>query len=150
MNEPEKTVKYAPADYNPEDRLFRGYRLSDLNEDGLKIEANSVSFPDFSCNWSRFSKPESVRNRENGLPTDGCYSFSVEAARFENMATTCHDPLESNYSHTEVRQLKDMEPVSFEPPKRRKLESNNWCRNNRRRYRQNMVNNLIIEIQATA
>ena len=30
------------------------------------------------------------------------------------MATPCHDPLPNNFSHTEVRQLKDDEPLSFD------------------------------------
>ncbi|HEX2955675.1 MAG TPA: hypothetical protein VHO70_02520 [Chitinispirillaceae bacterium] len=150
MAESGNLSKYAPSDYSPQDRLFRGYRLSDINEGTQNIEANAISFPDFSCNWNRFASPGSIRDRDNGLPTDGCYSFTVEVAQYGKMATPCHDPIEGNYSHTEVRQLTEEEPVSFEPPKKRKLESHNWSKSKRREYRQNIVNNLHIEIQATA
>jgi hypothetical protein len=66
------------------------------------------------------------------------------------MATTCHDPLENNYSHTEIRQLKTSESVFTEPPKNRKLESFNWSKSRRLEYRQNLAFHLEIEIEARA
>jgi hypothetical protein len=115
-----------------------------------ELEANAISFPDFSCNWSRFSSPEDILNRENGLPKDGCFSFSVEIAQYKKMATPCHDPLLNNYSHTEVRQLKGNEDLDFEPPKNRKLKSNNWCKVKRIEYRQNIINNMKVEFEPRA
>lgn len=139
--------RYTPADYKPKDKLFRGFNESDLISDTGKLEINSISFPDFSCNWSRFSVAEDIRKRENAFPTDGCYTFSVEVSQFQNMATPCHDPVIDNYSHTEIRQLKPDESIDFEPPKYRKLKSFNWCQTKKTMYRQNIINNIAIEIE---
>lgn len=139
--------RYTPADYKPKDKLFRGFNESDLISDTGKLEINSISFPDFSCNWNRFSVAEDIRKRENAFPTDGCYTFSVEVSQFQNMATPCHDPVIDNYSHTEIRQLKPDESIDFEPPKYRKLKSFNWCQTKKTMYRQNIINNIAIEIE---
>lgn len=143
--------KYAPADFLAKDKLYRGFRKSELDEQFV-IRADVIRFPDFSCNWSRFSAPRDVRNRENSLPTDGCFSFTVEMARYKKMATTCHDPLENNESHSEVRQLLPSEDVYTEPPKGRKLEKERegWACSKRLEFRQNLVNNLSIELNALA
>ncbi len=141
---------FKPRDYNSDENLYRGLRKSDIDDTTSTILANSISFPDFSCNWSRFSERTQIRERENGRPTDGCYSFNVEVSRYKKMATPCHDPLSSNYSHTEVRQLEDTEDIYFEPPKGRKLKSGTWSKSKRLEYRQNIVNNLILEIEPTA
>ncbi len=150
MAEGDFSTKYNPSNYKTNDRLYRSYRLSDLNEGIEKLELNTIRFPDFSCNWSRFSEPADIRQRKYGLPTDGCFSFSVDKAQYKEMATPCHDPLLENYSHTEVRQLTSEEPLTFEPPKRRKLSSHNWSKTKRLEYRQNIVNNMTIELEATA
>lgn len=143
--------KYTPADFLAEEKLYRGFRKDDLDEMS-KIQVNVISFPDFSCNWSRFSKPEDIRSRERALPTDGCFSFTVRTARYENMATTCHEPLKNNYSHSEVRQLSPIENVNTEPPRLRKLERERegWSKNKRYEYRWNLVNNLSVELDALA
>jgi hypothetical protein len=141
---------FKPTDYRPEERLFVGYRKSDINEGTDKIEPNFFRFPDFSCNWERFSEAEDVRLRENGLPTDGSISFLVKTAQYEKMATPCHDPTPKVYAHSEIRQLTDSEPLTFEPPRNRKLKSNNWSKSRRQEYRQNLVNNHEIEIEPTA
>jgi hypothetical protein len=142
--------KYSPRDYLPHDKLYRGYRKNDLDDGEKSLCVNAISFPDFSCNWSRFSTPDKIRERENGKPTDGCYSFTVDVSRYNDMATPCHDPIfPQNYSHTEVRQLTSAETIDVEPPKQRKLTSNNWSKSKRLEYRQNIVNNLIIELEAT-
>jgi len=150
MTNGEALQKYTPSDYAVTDRLYRSYRLYELNEGKTELEANAISFPDYSCNWNRFSEARDILNREKGLPTDGCFSFTIAVAQFENMATPCHDPLPENYSHTEVRQLMEHEPLTFEPPKKRKLESHNWSKTRRRKYRQNIVNNLTVEFEPTA
>lgn len=142
--------RFTPWDYSAADRLYRSYRLSELNSDMNTLELNAISFPDYSCNWNRFSQPEDVIRRVGALSTDGCFSFSVETARYGNMATPCHDPIPKNYSHTEVRQLKENEPLNFEPPKRRKLSSHNWSKTKRRNYRQNIINNMTIEFEPSA
>ena len=150
MTNGETPRKFIPSDYLATDRLYRSFRLSELNEGLNTLEFNAISFPDYSCNWNRFSEARDILNREKGLPTDGCFSFSVEVAQFESMATPCHDPLPENYAHTEVRQLMEHEPLSFEPPQKRKLESHNWNKTRRRKYRQNIVNNLTVEFEPTA
>ncbi|MBF0458802.1 MAG: hypothetical protein HQK99_13010 [Nitrospirae bacterium] len=145
----EHLPKYTPSDYNPDEKLYRGYQLEHVHEVSKTIKLGTVSFPDFSCNWSRFSQPADVKKREGGLMTDGCFSFTVETARFEEMATPCHDMLDNNYSHTEVRQLTKDEPITYEPPKKRKLKSFNWSRDNKGRYRQHIINNITIEFEPT-
>lgn len=142
--------RFRPKDYAESDRLYRGYQQAEIDEETGKLEANAIRFPDFSCNWSRFSSPSDVLRRENSLPGDGCYSFSVLQARYKSMGTGCHDPLPKNYSHTEVRQLKPDENVFVEPPKNRKLEKakDGWSKSSKLEYRQNIVFNLEIEIQA--
>ena len=141
---------FRPCDYSEDEKLYRGFRKSDIDDTVSSILVNSISFPDFSCNWSRFSTPTQIKERENGRPTDGCYSFNVEVSRYKKMATPCHDPIiPSNFSHTEVRQLTDKEDIYFEPPKERKLKTGNWSKSKRLEYRQNIVNNLFIEIEAT-
>ncbi|KJR42779.1 hypothetical protein MCHI_001314 [Candidatus Magnetoovum chiemensis] len=142
--------KYTPSDYSNDDKLYRGYRFDDVNDTADTIELNAISFPDFSCNWSRFSQPEDIKEREGGLRTDGCFSFTVETARYKEMATPCHDPLHENYSHTEVRQLKKDEKITHEPPKGRKLKNNNWSKANRMEYRQHIINSMTIEFKPTA
>jgi hypothetical protein len=150
MTENSSQRKFSPLDFQLHEKLFRAFRKSDLNDGIDTIEANAISFPDFSCNWNRFSQSADIRNREKGKMTDGCFSFTVETAQFNKMATPCHDPLPQNYSHTEIRQLTQDEPIFFEPPKGRKLDSHNWSKTKRQQYRQNIINNLIIEIEASA
>jgi hypothetical protein len=130
------------------DTLFRGYEKIDLDDEG-ELDTNAITLPDFSCNWARFSKPIEVKKREGGKETDGCYSITVEVARYKNMATPCHDMIKGNYSHTEVRQLKTGESIFYEPPKNRKLSSHNWSKTKRFEYRQNIINRKIIIFSPT-
>lgn len=145
--------KYPPSEFNIEEKLYRGFSEDDLTPNTNNLNVNSVRFPDFSCNWSRFSLPKDIRKRENSDPTDGCYSFTVKVSQYRKMATPCHDPLilsdmlKSNYAHVEVRQLRSDETICFEPPKGRKLKTDNWSRSKRLMYRQNIINNLITEIK---
>ncbi len=140
--------KFSPSDFLIDDKLYRGFNRSDLIPDTDELGVHSLPFPDLSCNWSRFSEPSDVRKRKNAEPTDGCFSFTVEIARYKEMATPCHDPLEDedNYAHVEVRQLKEDESIYFEPPKGRKLKSNK-CKRERLEYRNNLLNNLLIELE---
>jgi hypothetical protein len=140
--------EYTPADFLAEEKLYRGFKRNELNEQSI-LMADVIHFPDFSCNWSRYSTPDDIRKREGGRPTDGCFSFTVETARYQKIATTCHDPLDNNYSHTEVRQLLPDEDVSIEPPKARKLKQG-WAKRKRLEFRQNLANNLTIELDALA
>lgn len=148
--------KYCPADFYPSDKLYHGFRTEELDPGTSQLYANSIRFPDFSCNWNRFSKPADVRLREKGLPSDGCYSFTVENARYKKMATTCHDPIHDpiyeNYAHVEIRQLLPNENVLFEPPKGRNLtkEKEGWSKVKKLEYRQHILYNLIREIEPTA
>ena len=139
--------KYGPSDFQPLESIFHGFRLSDLEQQSEEIMANSIRFPDFSCNWERFSKPQNVKKRTGGRKTDGCYAFTIETARYKNMETTCHDPYPEsdprNYSHIEVRQLLPTESIYEEPPKGRKLKKQieGWSLSQRLEYRQNIAYN---------
>ena len=109
--------KIPTSEFKEEDRLFHGFTVNDMTDSG-GIKTENVRFPDFSCNWSRFSNPEDIRFRKNGLTTDGCYAFSVETSRYNNIATPVHDPMQENgsenYAHVEVRELFEGEEVLFE------------------------------------
>jgi len=135
--------------FTEDDHLYRGYTFEeyDFLEDLIKTE--TVKFPDFSCNWNRYSEPVDVRYRLNGRKTDGCYSFNVTTARYKKIATPVHDPIDHpeypNYSHTEIRVCRETDPPNFVPPKNRKLKS----KSKKLAYRENMVNNLSIEIKAS-
>jgi len=148
--------KFKPSDFNPSERLFRGFRLSETEQETGEIKANGIRFPDFSCNWERFSKPEDVKKRTGGLKTDGCYAFSVETSRFKKMATTCHDPNPEkdpkNYSHVEVRQLLPTEDIFDEPPKERELKKQieGWSPSQKLEYRQHIVYHHERLIEPTA
>ena len=78
-------------------------------DDERKLKTEAIRLPDWSCNWSKYSKPEDVRVRENGQPTDGCLSITVEDVRYNDFATVVHDPLckvkRENYSHFPLEQV---------------------------------------------
>lgn len=126
--------------------MFRGYQRSHIDPETGRIAADSIKFPDFSCNWERFSKPEDVRRRTGGLDTDGCYAFTVGTARFKGMATACHDPISGNYAHVEVRVLRSGQSVYDEPPKGQRINS----KAKKLEYRKNIVDNLELLIEPTA
>lgn len=150
--------KFMPADFLPQERLYRGFRETECDETTGVLMANTINFPlpDCSCNWSRLSRPIDVGRRVGGLPTDGCYSFTVRDARFQEKATPCHDlfpPSDpENYAHVEVRQLLPEEDIFFEPPHDRRLEREieGWSRSQRLEYRQNIVLNLLRELEPIA
>ncbi len=139
--------KLPTTSFKDEDKLYRAFDKSDLDEDE-NIKFESIKFPDISCNWSRFSKPKDILFRKNAQSTDGCYSFTVVTSRYKKMATPVHNPIEDdkypNYSHVEVRVLKDHEDIYFEPPKGRKLKS----KSKKMEYRQNFLNSLYLEFNA--
>lgn len=138
--------KLHTSDFRDEESLYRGFSREDLDDAGL-IKLDSIRFPDFSCNWSRFSRPFHIRYRQNGDMNDGCYSFPVRAARYKNLANVVHDPLDDidypNYAHVEVRRLLDGDTTDFEPPKNRKWKG---AKSLKLEYRQNIVNNHSIEL----
>jgi len=132
---------------NPEDKLYHGFALDDLDGNHIKIE--TIRFPDFSCNWARFSQPSDVRFRENGRPDEGAYAFAIVTARYNCIATAVHDPLrvpKENYSHVEVRELIEGESVHDEPPRNRKPKSKK-SKKRRLEYRQNLLNSLDVVLQ---
>ena len=143
--------KLSNSEFMEDDKLYHGYSNSDC-DDNEEIKLETIRFPDFSCNWGRFSKPEHTKFRENGKYTDGCYSFVVKVARYKNIATPVHDPIfdkkKPNYSHVEVRELFHGEDIFFEPPKNRKKESKS-SKSRRLEYRQNILANLLIEIRSS-
>ncbi len=140
--------RLTPADFLPQDKLYRGFVIDDLHIDN-KINFTTIRFPNTSCNWERFSNPEDVRLRPNGKITDGCYSFTVEASRYKNIATPVHDPINEseyeNYSHVEIRALYDDEDILFEPPKDRKKRGS---KSRRQKYRKYISMHITIEIYA--
>lgn len=152
--------KYTPSEFGPEDLLFRGCCLDDFVDRKAvreNLNANAIRFPNFSCNWGRFSTPESVKTRAGGRETDGCFAFTVAVARFREMATPCHDPYPAgdpeNYAHVEVRQLRPNEGVYYEPEKeRKKLKSaaDGWSHSEKLRYREHVAENIDVLIAPTA
>ena len=132
-----------------DDKLYHAFDKDDIEEDDFRLD--SIRFPDFSCNWDKFSIPQDIRFRENGKMTDGCYSFTVCTSRYKNYATPVHDPIEDekhpNYAHTEVRELLEGEDILFEPPKNRKPKSKK-SKSIRLEYRQNLLNNITIELDS--
>jgi hypothetical protein len=150
-------IKLSTRDFKSSDKLFHGCEKSDINENlpEPKPKLETIRFPDFSCNWDRFSSKEDIWFRKNGKPTDGCYSFTVETSRFENIATPVHDPLKEddyeNYAHVEVREIyaDKGENIYFEPPKGRKIKSKKR-KDLRQKYRQNIVNNSNVDLPPEA
>jgi hypothetical protein len=142
-----------PSDFRPVDRLFRGYSFADLDESG-NIDVESFERRDLSCNWDRFSIPSDIHHRPSGRETDGCYSLSVETARFKNLATPCHDPIQGpiyeNYAHVEIRWLSDGEDIDYTPPHGRNPSKSKMAKALRLEWRTNAVRNLTFEIQANA
>jgi hypothetical protein len=143
-------VKLSSSSFQDQDKLYRSYILDDLDE-GERLMLGRIKFPDMSCNWGKFSKPEDILFRENAKQTDGCYSFTVEASRYENMATPVHDPVFGdkeicqNYAHAEVRSLRKGESIHSEPPRgKRKLKPDA----KKMAYRQNIRKLMQIELEA--
>jgi hypothetical protein len=136
-----------------EDHLYRAFSLADLDDAG-NIDVASFESSDLSCNWSRFAIASDIRHRENGRPTDGCYSITVEVARYRRMATPCHDPIQTpefeNYAHVEIRWLHSGESVLDSPPHGRKNRSGKAAKADRLAWRTNAVRQLRIELDTTA
>ncbi len=134
--------------FSEEDLLYRGYALDeyDIVEDTIRTE--TIRFPDFSCNWNRYSEPIDIIYRFKGRDTDGCYSFSVITSRYQELATPVHDPIDDpehpNYAHAEIRICRESDLSGTLPLKGRKLRS----KTKKLEYRQNIANNLLIEIVA--
>ena len=91
-----------------------------------------------------------MRLRPGASHNDGCYSFTVQVARYKQLANPVHDPwkegLYENYAHVEVRELAEGETFETEPPRRRKLKSKTRKRL-RLEYRRNLVLCAEIELQ---
>lgn len=126
---PNGRQKLSSDNFASSDRLFRSFKKSDLDEDNI-LRLETIKFPDISCNWERFSKPEDIWFRNKGSAKDGCYSITVEDSRFEKIATPVHDPILrcssdeiENYSHTEIRVLQEGKELTYEPEKKRKLNN---------------------------
>ena len=134
----------SPSDFNLTDLLYRGFRMDDLDDEGV-LDAESLRFPDLSCNWDRFSIPHDVRYRKPKCENDGCYAITVDVARFKSFATPVHYPLcnqePENYSHVEIRELYEAESVTSTPPRNRK-NRNKRSKVLRLEWRVNVVINL--------
>lgn len=140
--------KFVPADFSSDERLYRGFKIDELDEAGV-VDANTLRLPDLSCNWSRFSEPEDIRHRMAGCEKDGCYSLSVENARYDEFATACHSPIcgemIENYSHVELREIYDDETIHTEPPQGREKRKNRTAKAMRLAWRTHIVNNITVE-----
>lgn len=129
--------------------FYRGFTSDDIDEDG-RIKTETLRFPDISCNSGLFSEPQDVRLRANGRETDGCFAFSIDEVRFEAIANAVHDPVcnserdPDNYSHCELRRLKDGETFADEPAKHNRLKS----KEKKLAWRSNMGRRLTIVLQA--
>ena len=104
--------------------MYHAVGKVELDEKNVpKLE--TIRLPDFSCNWWRFSRPSDIWFRQNSSPNDGCYKFPVKASRCKEWATPVHDPLPdrpANYSHIEIRVLREGEKVIEEPPQDRQAK----------------------------
>ena len=142
--------KLTPADFLLDERLYVAFDADDIDPVSADLIIERIRFPDFSCNWSRFSKPSDVRVRPGGRPDDGCYSFTVEVARYKELATTVHDPIceptYENYAHVEIREVLPAESIYSEPPRDRKPSSKGRKRL-RLEYRRNILNHRVIELE---
>ena len=140
----------APTEFQEDDLLYRSFSDDDLDDHG-KLDANSISMPDLSCNWGRFSVPADVRLRVGASSKHGCYSIQVADVRYRSFANAIHDPLccceLENYSHVEVRTLEEGESFVSIPPKARKKSKSKAGKALRAEWRANLCINLqrIIE-----
>jgi hypothetical protein len=140
----------SPSDFQPTDRLFRGCSLADLDDHG-DLDVASFESRDLSCNWDRFSIASDIRHRPGGRATDGCYSLSVDTARFRNLATPCHDPIATpeyeNYAHVELRWLNSGESIDVAlSNKGRAPSKSKTAKALRLEWRTSAVRNLKFEI----
>ena len=130
-------------------KLYRSFDRDDIDAQTEQLKVASILFPDLSCNWSLFSIPEDVRLRPGARQSDGCYSFTVQVARYRRLANPVHDPMRTglyeNCAHVEVRELTEGEGFDVEPPPRRRFRSK--TRKSRRlEYRQNLALRSIVEL----
>ena len=105
----------AVLDFTPEERLYRRCPISELDPaDPERLFPDTISFyPDWSVNRGKFSEPEDVLYPEylgwgvaafqiKDIPepyeTEGKITYRWDAQ---------HQPLEENYSHTEIWTYKD-------------------------------------------
>lgn len=137
-------------DFLDSDCLYRSFKLNDFDNFEGSIKIAHITSPEYSCNWSRYSRPEDVKHRKNSNCSEGCYSLTVEVVKFGETAKPIHDPVEEadyeNYAHVDVRWLKKDEGMDAMPeagrryPKSKKLKME---------YRNHIVNNLKILFKPT-
>ena len=136
--------RFSPADFRSTDGLYRDFSADDLDDEGV-LDSNALRLPDLSCNWSRFSIPEDILHREGGSLSNGCFEVTVEIVRYKEFATPCHDPIcegIANYSHVEVRELREGEDVHAEPEKLRKKRRKSL----RAEWRVHITHNLEVKL----
>lgn len=147
-------AKLSVSTFQVAEKLYHGFDVDDIDSDTERPKVASICFPDFSCNWARFSEPEDVRLRPNAALNDGCYSITVEVSRYQKFANPVHDPIADetyeNYAHVEVRELRPDESFDFERPKGRRKNKSAIRNHMRLEYRQNLVNQLVIELPIDA
>jgi hypothetical protein len=113
-NRPERMFRQArPVDscFESSEDLYYRCRAEHISDNRLLPQA--IRFPDFSVNRSKYSNPEDVL-----VPTYsdwGVSAFHVGDLQLEQKTDAhtvyswqvIHDPLEDNYSHSEVRTFKN-------------------------------------------
>jgi len=130
--------------------LYRGFSEEDIDEILGSIKTEHIRFPDYSCNWNRYSSSKDIRHRKKGSTREGCYSIQVQDAKYENLARPVHDPVSDgnyeNYAHVDVRMLLPSDSEGFIPPPNRRKPKSAWFKSLKLEYRMNIVNNLKIEL----
>lgn len=106
----------AEQQFEPDEALYKRCRKVDVDEGHLAAE--SIRFPDFSVNRAKYSDPEDVllpdyegwgvaEFQVKDVPARVPMEELTQPPAVEYTFSVVHDPLDDNYSHTEVRALKD-------------------------------------------
>ena len=85
--------KLRPQDFAIDDRLYVAFDRDDIDPDTSQLIPERIRFPDFSCNWSRFSEPADVRLRPNGHPTMAAIHLPSRLLDTRNWRLRCMTPL---------------------------------------------------------
>lgn len=108
-----------PADqeFTPQERLFRRVtRYQLIDSDGYVLPPG-VPLPDLSVNREKYSQPEDVLiGHPDAVAIAAAVVSDIPTAISGHEFRPVHDPEEENYSHTEVRALRDGKRLERKPP----------------------------------
>ena len=141
-----RRAKLTSDQFRDEELLYRALSIEDIDSNG-RYKIGAFESADVSVNWSKFCIPEDIRFRLGGSDRDGCMAFAVSVSRYQNLALPCHDPMEDNYAHAEIRWLKEGESV--EPDHGRKVSSSKTEKAKRLAWRQHVCLNSIMVLDAS-